>query len=381
MIGMKVLSYGHQYIDEEDINAVVAVLRGDWLTQGPSVEAFEKTFGEYIGARHAVAFANGTAALHGAYFAAGIGPGDEVLTSPMTFAATANASLYLGGSVAFADMDPGTLCLDPEKTAEKITAKTKVIAPVSYAGYPVDLAPFKKLAESSGALLVEDACHALGARRGEAMVGTEADLTAFSFHPVKHITTGEGGMVTTNSDELADRLKLFRTHGITKDPAKMEGAPDGPWYNQMVALGFNYRLSDIHAALGLSQMAKLDRFVSRRREMAAMYDELFESVEGLTIPPRNEGHSYHLYPLQVPSDHRGEFFARLKERGIAGMVHYPPVHTHPYYRNNFGWEKGDFPEAEAFYTRAISLPLFYGLEDDDVRRVGEEIRLIAKSGL
>ena len=381
MSGMKVLSYGHQYIDEQDINAVVAVLKGDWLTQGPSVDAFEKAFAEYVGVRHAVAFANGTAALHGAYFAAGVGPGDEVLTSPMTFAATANASLYLGGAAAFADIDPNTLCLDPEKAAEKITAKTKVIAPVSYAGYPVDLAPFKKLAESTGALLVEDACHALGAKRGEVRVGKEADLTAFSFHPVKHITTGEGGMVTTDSDDLADRLRLFRTHGITKDPSKMEEGPDGPWSTQMVALGFNYRLSDIHAALGLSQMAKLDRFVERRREIAALYDGLFEPVEALTTPPRNEGHSYHLYPLQVPEARRGEFFTRLRESGIAGMVHYPPVHMHPYYRKNFGWKKGDFPKAEAFYNREISLPLFYGLEDDDIRRVGEEIRRISESGL
>ncbi|MDK2958761.1 MAG: hypothetical protein PWP47_805 [Synergistaceae bacterium] len=376
---MKFLSYGHQYIDEEDIQAVVGVLRGDWLTQGPSVDAFEKTFAGYVGTRHAVAFANGTAALHGAYFAAGVGPGDEVITSPMTFAATSNAALYLGGTVRFADMDPSTLCLDPKQAREMISSRTKVIAPVSYAGYPADLAAFREAAGECGAVIVEDACHALGARRGKIPVGKEADLTAFSFHPVKHITTGEGGMVTTDSDEYAERLRLFRTHGITKDPSKMEGKPDGPWSTEMQALGFNYRLSDIHAALGLSQMKKLDRFVNRRKEIASLYDGLFSSVPGLEIPPRNEGHAYHLYPLQVPAERRKEFILKLKERSIGGMVHYPPVHLHPYYRKNFGWKQGDFPRAEAFYSREISLPMYYGLTDDDVERVGEEIRRIAEA--
>ncbi|MGI6252992.1 MAG: UDP-4-amino-4,6-dideoxy-N-acetyl-beta-L-altrosamine transaminase [Aminivibrio sp.] len=376
---MRVLSYGRQYIDQEDIEAVVNVLKGDWLTQGPSVDAFEKAFGEYTGARHAVAFANGTAALHGAYFAAGVEPGSETITTPMTFAATSNGALYLGGSVVFADIDPGTLCLDPAKVEEKITDATRVIAPVSFAGYPADMGRFRSLADKSGAILIEDGCHALGARRGKAPVGKEADLTVFSFHPVKHITTGEGGMVVTNSDEFAERLRLFRTHGITKDPAAMENAPDGPWSTEMQVLGFNYRLSDIHAALGLSQMRKLDRFTARRREIAALYDELFSPVDAVVVPPACEGHAYHLYPLQVPAERRGEFMARLGERGIRGMVHYPPVHLHPYYRRCFGWKKGDFPEAEGFYSREISLPIFYGLTDDEVRRVAEEIKIIAES--
>lgn len=376
---MRVLSYGRQHIDEEDIAAVVAVLKGDWLTQGPSVSAFEKAFEDYTGARHAVSFANGTAALHGAYFAAGVGPGDEVLTTPMTFAATGNGALYLGGSVAFADIDPETLCLDAEKAREKVTAATKVIAPVSFAGYPADLAPFKKLAESCGAVVIEDGSHALGAMRDGVPVGKGADLTVFSFHPVKHITTGEGGMVVTDSDEFAGRMRLFRTHGITKDPAAMEDVPDGPWSTEMQVLGYNYRLSDIHAALGISQLKKLGMFTARRREIAALYDSLLSEVQGLTVPPSSPGHSYHLYPLQVPAGRRAEYMARLRGKGIAGMVHYLPVHLHPYYRRNFGWKKGDFPESEAFYSREISLPVFYGLSDEEVRRVAEAISEIAGS--
>ncbi len=265
------------------------------------------------------------------------------------------------------------------KAQSKITSRTKVIAPVSYAGYPADMSAFRKLAQESGAVLVEDACHALGARRDNLPIGKEADLTAFSFHPVKHITTGEGGMVTTDSDEFAARLRLFRTHGITKDPSKMESEADGPWSTEMQVLGFNYRLSDIHAALGMSQLKKLDRFVSRRKEIASLYDRLFSSVRDVVIPPRHEGHAYHLYPLQVPGERRKEFILKLKERGIGGMVHYPPVHLHPYYRKNFGWKRGDFPEAERFYSREISLPMYYGLLDDDVRRVADEIRCIAES--
>ena len=376
---MKSLSYGRQFIDDDDIEAVVAVLKGDWLTQGPSVEGFEKSFAEYVGTRYAVAFSNGTAALHSAYFAAGVGVGDEVVTSPMTFAATSNAALYLGGVPVFADMDPGTLCLEPEKAAGKISKRTKVLAPVSYAGYPVDIAPFIKLAESCGAVVVEDACHALGARRNGLLVGKEAHMTAFSFHPVKHITTGEGGMVATDSEFFARRLRLFRTHGIEKDPQFLTKDPDGPWSTEMQILGFNYRLSDIHASLGLSQLKKIEQFVRRRRIIASLYDELFEGVDVLSTPPRHDGHSYHLYPLQFPAPLRAFFFEELRKSGIRGMVHYPPVHLHPYYRERFAYVPGDFPAAETFYSRTISLPMFYGLSDDDVRRVAEEVRRIAGS--
>ena len=376
---MKTLSYGRQFIDDDDIDAVVAVLKGDWLTQGPSVREFEERFAEYVGTSYAVAFANGTAALHGAYFAAGVEAGDEVITSAMTFAATGNAALYLGGTPVFADIDPSTLCLDPKAASKKVSKRTKVIAPVSYAGYPVDIAPFLESAGSCGAVVVEDACHALGAERNGVRVGKEAHMTAFSFHPVKHITTGEGGMVATDSEEFARRLRLFRTHGIEKEPRFMTAPPDGPWATEMQILGFNYRLSELHAALGLSQLRKLDRFVLRRKEIAALYDELFEGDRVLCTPPRCEGHAYHLYPLQFSAGNRAAVFEELGKRGIRGMVHYLPVPLHPYYRERFGYVPGEFPHAEELYAREISLPVYYGLTDDDIRRVAEEVRRIADS--
>lgn len=374
---MKTLSYGRQFIDDDDINAVVEVLKGDWLTQGPSVKEFEERFAEYVGTRYAVAFANGTAALHGAYFAAGVTDGDEVIVSAMTFAATANAALYLGGTPVFADIDPSTLCIDPEAASKKASERTKVIAPVSYAGYPVDIAPFLECAESCGAVVVEDACHALGAERNGVRVGKEAHMTAFSFHPVKHITTGEGGMVATDSEAFYRRLRLFRTHGIEKEPRSMTAPPDGPWAAEMQVLGFNYRLSELHAALGLSQLRKLDRFVLRRKEIASLYDELFRGIPSLLTPPRLEGHSYHLYPLRFHAGSRAAAFEELGKRGIRGMVHYLPVPLHSYYRQRFGYASGDFPHAEEFYAREISLPIYYGLSDEDIRRVAQEVRTVA----
>ena len=370
---MKSLHYGRQYIDDEDIAAVAAVLRGDWLTQGPAVDEFEKKFADYVGAAHAVAFANGTAAIHGAYYAAGVESGDEVVTSAMTFAATGNAALYLGGVPRFGDIDPGTLCLDPLEARKKISSRTKVIAPVSYAGYPVDLVPFRELADSCGAVVVEDACHALGGTRNGVRVGKEAHLTAFSFHPVKHITTAEGGMVTTDSDEFARRMRLFRTHGIEKIPARMKDSPDGSWATEMQVLGFNYRLSELHAALGSSQMRKLDRFVARRREIASLYDRAFDGIPALLTPPRCEGHAYHLYPLRFRAENRARAFAGLGKRGVHGMVHYLPVPLHPYYRDRFGYKRGDFPHAEELYAREVSMPLFYGLSDEDVASVVDAV--------
>ncbi len=370
---MKSLHYGRQYIDDGDIAAVAAVLRGDWLTQGPAVDEFEQKFADYVGAAHAVAFANGTAAIHGAYYAAGVESGDEVVTSAMTFAATGNAALYLGGVPRFGDIDPDTLCLDPLEARKKISSRTKVIAPVSYAGFPVDLAPFMELADSCGAVVVEDACHALGGTRNGVRVGKEAHLTAFSFHPVKHITTAEGGMVTTDSDEFARRMRLFRTHGIEKAPDRMKDAPDGPWATEMQVLGFNYRLSELHAALGSSQMRKLDRFVARRREIASLYDRAFDGTPAILTPPRCEGHAYHLYPLRFRAEDRARAFAELGKRGVHGMVHYLPVPLHPYYRDRFGYKRGDFPHAEELYAREVSMPLFYGLSDEDVASVVDAV--------
>jgi UDP-4-amino-4,6-dideoxy-N-acetyl-beta-L-altrosamine transaminase len=372
------LSYGRQWIDDADIAEVVNVLKGDWLTQGPTVERFEKALADYIGARHVVAFSSGTAALHGAVAAAGVGEGDRVLTTPMTFAATANAALYVGAEPVFADIYHGTLCMDPRRAEEKLQElphKIKALIPVSFAGYPFDIAPFKIMAHDYDAVLIEDACHSLGGYRGNEHygdrrnVGRDADMTVFSFHPVKHVTSGEGGAVATDADEFARRLRLFRNHGITRAPDAFEENPDGPWHSEMQTLGFNYRLSDINCALGLSQMKRLDSFLLRRRELAALYRGYMAGLRGIYQPPALEGHAYHLFPVRVASELRGALFAHLAQNDIHLQVHYPPVPLHPYYKKRFGYKKGDFPEAERFYESAVSLPLYPLMEDADVKRV------------
>lgn len=372
---MKVLSYGRQWIDDDDINAVVKVLKGDWLTMGPTVEEFEKALADYAGVKHAVAFANGTAALHGAMAAAELGNGDHVLTTAMTFMATSNAALYVGAEPVFADIDPNTLCLDPAKAEEKLRGTPcQVIAPVSFAGYPFDIRPFRVLAERYGAVLIEDASHAWGGSRDGRKIGHDADMTTLSFHPVKHITTAEGGAVLTQDDEYARRLRLFRNHGLVRDAAHFKDTPDGPWHSEMQTLGYNYRLSEIGCALGLSQMKRLDGFVARRREIAALYREKLDGVPGLTLPADKEGHAYHLFPIQVGEDQRRPLFEHLREHDIRLQVHYRPVPLHPYYRERFGYKDGDFPEAERYYRRAISLPIFPLMEDEDACRVASCIR-------
>jgi perosamine synthetase len=376
------LPYGHQWIDDEDIAAVVAILKGDWLTMGPTVDAFENALAEKVGVRHAVSFSSGTAALHGAMYAAGVGHGDEVIVPPMTFAATSNAALYLGGLPRFADIAPETWCLDPAAAQQVVSDRTKAIVPVSFTGFPLPLESFRALAEQVGAVLIEDACHTLGGEREGRKVGRDADMTVFSFHPVKHITTGEGGMVVTDDDEFARRLRLFRSHGITKDPAQMRTEPHGPWYTEMQDLGYNYRLTDLGSALGLSQLRRLDAFVSRRRELAACYDRLLPELNGTTsapvveTPPAHPGHAYHLYAANFEPAVRKHLFEELRKAGIGVQVHYLPVHLHRYYRERFGWKEGDFPVAERLYRGEISLPLFPSMENDDVSRVVEEIRSI-----
>ena len=365
------LPYGHQWIDDDDMAAVADVLSGDWLTQGPAIEAFERSVADYVGVAHAVAFCNGTAALHGAYHAAGVRAGDEVIVPPLTFAATANAACFLGARPVFADIASATFCLDPAEVARKVTAKTKVVAPVSYAGHPADVAGCRRAAPD--AVVVEDGCHALGGDRSGLKIGAAADMTVFSFHPVKHVTTGEGGMVVTDDGRFAERLRLFRSHGITKDPAWMEAKDEGPWYYEMIDLGFNYRMTELQAALGESQMKKLDAFVARRRELASRYDEAFAGQDGVVMPPRHEGHAYHLYPIQVAPARRRGLFEGLRAASIGVQVHYIPVHLHPYYRRHFGYGGGDFPVAEAFYGGEISLPLFPAMEDEDVSRVVDAV--------
>ena len=371
------LPYGHQSIAEKDIEAVAAVLRGDWLTMGPAVERFESAVADYVGAACAVSFSSGTAALHGAMHAAGVVPGDRVIVPPLTFAATANAALYCGGEPVFADISPGTLCLDPweaESVAASPGGPVRVIAPVSFAGFPADISTFRGLSARMGAVIVEDACHALGARRGELWVGKEADMTVFSFHPVKHITTAEGGMVVTDSEEFAKRLRRFRTHGIVKSPADFERPYEGPWDNDMIELGYNYRLSDMASALGESQMRRLDAFVARRRELAVLYAEALGDVSEVDLPPDHPGHSYHIFPVAFPAKRRKEIFLSLRSAGIGVQVHYPPVHKHTYYRRRFGDRDGKFPITETYAQRTISLPMFPDMSNEDVSLVVRHVK-------
>jgi UDP-4-amino-4,6-dideoxy-N-acetyl-beta-L-altrosamine transaminase len=372
----KFLPYGRQSISDEDILAVERVLRSDWLTTGPLVDSFERAFSERVGASFAVSFSSGTAALHGAMHASGLSPGDRVLSTPLTFAASMNAALYCGGVPLFADISPLTLCLDPS-AADSAWARSggrlRAIVPVSYAGYPVDISSFRDLAYRSGAVLIEDACHALGAERGALSVGREADMTVFSFHPVKHITTAEGGMVVTESPEFARRLRLFRSHGIVKSPEDFARQYEGPWDNDMIDLGYNYRLSDVACALGESQLKRLGQFLARRRELAARYRSALSSICGLVLPPDHPGHSYHLFPVRVDADLRRSVFMSLRDAGIGVQVHYVPLHLHTYYREKFAFIGGEFPNAEVFSAGEISLPLFPEMEDDDIDFVAERL--------
>ena len=376
------IPYGHHWIDEDDVAAVTAVLRGDWITQGPLIERFEHALAAVAGARHAVSFSSGTAALHGACFAAGIGPGDEVVTSPLSFAASANCVLYLGGRPVFADVSPDTGNLDPEQAVRAITPLTKALLPVDYAGHPADLEAFRALARDRGLCLIEDASHAIGATLGGRPLGSIADLTTFSFHPVKTITTGEGGAVTTDDDALAGALRLFRSHGITRSPEALtqDDLEPGPWYYEMQVLGYNYRITDIQCALGLSQLGRLGRFVARRRAIAARYDEAFGADPALRVPARRPGAepAWHLYPLRIRAERlragRRAIFERLRARGLGVQVHYVPTPLQPYYRKHFGHAPGDFPNAEAYYAGEISIPLFPMMSDADVGDVIDIVR-------
>lgn len=378
---MNNIPYGRQWIDEDDISAVAKVLQSDWLTQGPDIEEFEREIAEYVGAKYAVAFSSGTSALHGAMFAAGIGPGDEIITSPITFVATSNSAIYLGARPRFVDIDLKTYCIDTAKIEEAITPHTKVIAPVDLAGYPVNIETIMEIARRHNVVVVEDSAHALGAKRNGKMVGTEADMSLFSFHPVKHITTGEGGAITTDNEEFYKKMKIFVTHGITKDPALLQ-RNDGPWYYEMQELGFNYRLTDFQCALGLSQLKKIESFLDRRNEIASMYDEAFKDVKGLVIPPKPEQyssrHAYHLYPILLTRTDRKEAYIKLREKGIFAQVHYIPVHLQPYYRNNYGFKKGDYPNAEYYYEHELSIPMYPKMSDEEVNYIIQSIKSLTK---
>jgi perosamine synthetase len=367
------LPYARQSLDEDDINAVLEVLRSDWLTTGPQVAAFEQDFAAFVGTRQAVAVSSGTAALHAAMHAAGIGPGDEVIVPALTFVATANAVVFQGGTPVFADVDPWTLLISPEEVEKKITPRTRAVVTVDYAGQPCDYDVLQDMAQKHGLLLIDDACHALGAEYKGKKLGGLADLTVFSFHPAKHITTGEGGMIVTDSPEFADRMRRFRNHGITAD--LQQRARQGTWYYEMADLGYNYRLTDFQCALGRSQLRKLPGWVERRREIARTYDAAFAgmpTVRPLTVRP-DVYHAYHLYVIRLDlkrlSASRDEIFRALRAEGIGVNVHYLPVPLHPFYQKTFDTRPDQCPEAFAAANDILSLPMFPRMTDRDAEEV------------
>lgn len=370
------IPYGRQEITAADIAAVTAVLGSDFLTQGPAVPCFERAIADYCGAAHGVAVNSATSALHIACLALDLGPGDWLWTSPNTFVASANCGRYCGARVDFVDIDPDSYNLSPAALAAKLEQAAvsgrlpKVVIPVHFAGQPCDMEAIAALGQRYGFRIIEDASHAIGGRyRGEAIGNCRySDITVFSFHPVKIITTGEGGLATTQDPTLAERMARLRSHGITRDPAGMQGKPEGPWYYQQIELGFNYRLTDIQAALGQSQLQRVDDYVARRQRLAARYDRGLADLP-LRLPYRDPGHqsALHLYPIQVLKDRRPIFEAlRLADIGV--NVHYIPVHTQPDY-GQFGFQRGDFPQAEAYYDHAISLPLFPTMTETEQDRV------------
>ncbi|MED4877002.1 UDP-4-amino-4,6-dideoxy-N-acetyl-beta-L-altrosamine transaminase [Anoxybacillus geothermalis] len=372
------LPYGRQWIDDDDIEAVVEVLKGDYLTTGPYVSTFEHAVAQYVGAKYAIAFSNGTAALHGACFAAGISEGDEVITTPMTFAASANCVLYQGGIPVFADIDEKTYNIDPNKIEEKITDKTKAIIPVDFTGQPVELDRILEIARKYNLIVIEDAAHALGATYKGRKIGSISDMTMFSFHPVKHITSGEGGIITTNNKEYYEKLLQFRSHGITRNKEKLNEY-HGPWYYEMQFLGYNYRMTDIQAALGTSQLKKIDKFIELRRKYVAMYNEAFKDMDEIITPFQHEDgeSSWHLYIIRLKLNKltasRREIFEALQQQNIGVNVHYIPVHFQPYYQQ-LGYKKGICPNAEKLYEEMITLPLFPAMNEKDVNDVIKAVK-------
>lgn len=373
--------YGHQYIDEDDIQAVVDVLKSDYLTCGPKIGELEKKLCELTGARYAVVCSNGTAALHIAALSAGVGEGDEVITTPITFAASANCALYCGARPVFVDIDPETYNIDPRKVEAAITPRTKAVVAVDYTGQSADLEPLLKICREHNLTLIEDGAHVIGTRYKGQMNGSIADMTMFSFHPVKTVTGGEGGVILTNEEALYQKLLLFRSHGITRDRAQMEHEPDGPWYYEQVALGYNYRMTDMQAALIISQLDKLPVFVKRRKEIVARYNEAFARLPELFVQqeiPESDT-TRHLYILRIVPERlkidRKQFFEALEAENVCCNVHYIPIYYFPYYEK-LGYRKGLCPNAEKLYEEIITLPLYYAMSDADVESVIEAVTKI-----
>ena len=372
----KIIPYGHQWIDDKDIKEVVKTLKTDWVTQGPKIEEFEKAVVKYCGVKYAVAVSSGTAALHAAYAVAGIGLGDEVITTPLTFAATAYTLTFFGAKPVFADIKEDTLNIDPEEIEKRITQKTKALAPVDFAGQPCDYEEIFKIAKKHKLLVIEDAAQALGSEYKGKKIGGLADLTILSFHPVKTITTGEGGMILTNREDFYKKLKIFRHHGIIKKPEK------GGWYYEIENLGHNFRITDFQCALGLSQLKKINKFLKRRREIVAKYNRAFKDVKEIILPKEEKDRksAWHIYIIQLSLERlkadRKEIFGAFQEEGIGVQVHYLPLHLQPFFQKKFGYKDGDFPIAERYYERAITLPLFPKMSNGDVERVIKSVKKV-----
>jgi perosamine synthetase len=377
------IPYGRQQVDRQDIEAVVEVLQSDWLTTGPKVAEFEDAIARYSGAKYAVAVSSGTAALHCAAYAVGISAGDEVIVPAITFAATANCVIALGGRPVIVDVDPDTLLIDVQAAEKCITSRTKAIIAVDYAGQPCDYDALRDLSDRHSIRLISDSCHALGAKYNGQPVGQLVDAAVFSFHPVKHITTGEGGAIVTNDDRLADRMRRFRNHGIDSDLHQRNKA--GTWHYEVVDLGFNYRLTDIQSALGLSQLGKAEQWIARRREIARQYDRFFQSmsdIRPLTVRDHLH-HVYHLYVVRVENREgrltRADLFSSLRERGIGVNVHYLPLNRHSFYQKHHSARDGQCPVAEAAYEKILSIPIFPAMSNDDVNFVLRSIEEIVGS--
>ena len=377
----KKIGYGHQYIDDADIQAVVDVLKSDYLTCGPKIEEAEKKLCEITGAKYAVLISNGTAALHAMIFAAGIGPGDEVITTPITFAASANCVLYCGGTPVFADINPETYNIDPASIEDKITSRTKAVVAVDFTGQAVEVDKIRSICDKHNLVFIEDAAHSLGTKFNGKPVGSIADMTEFSFHPVKTCTAGEGGAVTTNDNELYKRLLLFRTHGITRVQDWMDKPSEGGWYYQQINLGYNYRMTDIQAALLSSQLDKLEMFAKRRKDLVKRYDEAFDDMPEIVVQKEilESDTVRHLYIIQLKLDMlkcgRREVYDALQAEGVGVNVHYIPVYSFPYYQM-LGYKMGSCPNAEKLYERIVSIPLYYSMTDGDQEKVIQAVEKV-----
>jgi perosamine synthetase len=384
----EILPYGQQWLDEADMEAVLQVLQSKFITQGPKIAEFERKVADYVGAKYAVAFSSGTAALHGACFAAGIGVGDEVITTPLTFVASSNCVLYCGGTPIFADVCPDTYNIDPKDIERKITSRTKAIIPVDFTGQPVEIDEIMRVAKmdargqrESEIVVIQDSAHSIGASYMDRKIGLWADMTMFSFHPVKQVTSAEGGMIVTDNEVFYEQMILFRSHGITRDPRFLHNRDRGEWYNEMQSLGYHYRMTDLQAALGISQMDRLDFFADRRRKIAQIYNEAFYDLEGIIVPYQRQqaNSSWHLYILQFDLKHfsasRDQIFAALKAENIGVNVHYLPVYLQPYYKS-LGYSAGLCSIAEQVFEQMITIPLFPKMTDGDVQDV---IRAVKKT--